>query len=170
MLFRSQAGFYFITLQTVSNIEAIIAAEHEKNRTPIEEQAVYQGIKLKVLHSPFGIGSIENVFDSDSFTLVRSLEANPFLFDIYPEKPIATNSINIQTGTQKLFTVTISLYPVNSSVPVTYKRTFSGLPTDPVISFIFDKGPKISSRIKIELKDDISGEYSEIHVRTLEIK
>lgn len=165
-----QPGFYFITLQSVSNIEAIIAAEHEKNRTPIEESAAYQGITLKVLHSPFGIGTLDNVFDNDPFTLVRSLEANPFLFDIYPEKPINTNSITIQTGTQQKFTVSINLYPVNSKIPITYVKSFSGLPTDPVVSINFDQGPALSARIKIELKDEISGEFSEIHVRTLEIK
>jgi hypothetical protein len=34
----------------------------------------------------------------------------------------------------------------------------------------FDKGPASSARIYIEIKDDLSGETSQIHVRIIEIK
>jgi hypothetical protein len=98
------------------------------------------------------------------------LEANPFTFDLYPTTPINTQGIIIQTGSLEKFTVTVSLYAPGSTAPVTYTHTFTNLPPDPLVTMPFDNGPAIASRIYIEIKDDLSGETSQIHVRTIQFK
>ncbi len=44
------------------------------------------------------------------------------------------------------------------------------LPPDPEVTITFDKGPDKSERIEIEVKDNVSGETSSIHIRTILFK
>ena len=163
-------GFYVISLSPADNILDIINAENIKNRTPIEEVLQLYGQEVRVVHSPLGSGTITDVFDNNPNSLVRVLEANPFTFDILPSTPIDTHSIDIQTGSQPNFTITVSLYAPGKSVPETYVNTYKDLPPDPTVTINFDKGPQVSSRIYIEVKDNTSGETSQIHVRSIDIK
>ena len=167
---NNKPGFYVITLQTANNIEEILANEHKKNQLPVEYNVSINGIPSRVLHSPLGSGRLEDVFDNNPDTLARVLEANPFLFDIFPASPIDTNSIGIQTGSLTTFTVSVNLYAPDSSEPIKYIKTFTNLPPDPKIEMIFDKGPAKSGHVTIEIHDDTSGETSQIHVRTIELK
>jgi hypothetical protein len=167
---NKQPGFYVITLKAVDNIDDIVKAEVEKNRKPIEEMAMIQNQQTRVFHSPIASGSLQDVFDNEPESVVRVTEANPFIFDIYPTTPLSTHQINIQTGALPKFTVTIKLYAPGSQTPVTYTQTFTDLPPDPLVSILLDRGPETSTRAYIEIKDELSGESSQIHVRTIEFK
>jgi hypothetical protein len=167
---NGKPGFYVLTLNTADNIDEIIFAEHEQNRKPVEDTITLNGQSVRVVHSPLGSGRLEDIFDNNPDTLARVIEANPFIIDLYPTTPINTNGIVIQTGSLGKFTVTISLYAPNATDPVTYTQTYSNLPPDPLVTMTFDKGPASSARIYIEIKDDLSGETSQIHVRIIEIK
>lgn len=163
-------GFYVVSLKPVENINEILAAEKIKNRTPVEDILKANDQEIRVLHSPFGSGELVHVFDSNPDTLVRVLEANPFVFDIYLPISIDTHSVSIQTGSILDFTITVSLYASGTSTPEIYTQTFKNLPPDPEVAFTFDKGPTKSSRIYIEIKDNLSGESSQIHVREITFK
>ena len=163
-------GFYVVSLTPADNITSILNAEKIKNITPVDEILQLAGQEVHVAHSPLGAGSLTDVFDNDPNTLVRVLEANPFIFDISPTTPIDTQSIIIQTGTQPNFTIKVSLYAPGENDPVTYTNTYKDLPPDPTVTINFDKGPQKSARIYIEIEDNTSGETSQIHVRTINIK
>jgi hypothetical protein len=163
-------GFYVITLKVSDNIDQIISAENEVERQPVEDTMLLNGQNIRVIHSPLGSGRIDDVFDNNADSLARVLQANPFIFDLYPTIPLDTQSVAIQTGSLPDFTVTISLYAPGASTPVTYTQTFKGLPPDPSITMTFDKGPAKSVRIYIEIKDNNSGNSSQIHVRTIQFK
>jgi hypothetical protein len=163
-------GFYVLSLEPVGNIADILAAEHLKNRMPVEDSLQLNGQLIRVLHSPFGSGDLEAVFDHDPNTLASVLEANPFTFDLYPTTPMSLHGVSIQTGSLDDFTVTVSLYAPGAATPIVYSKTYQGLPPDPRVSLTFDRGPAWSARIDIEIKDNRSGETSQIHVRTIEFK
>ncbi len=167
---NKKPGFYVLTLKVAENIEEILAAEHEKNRTPVEDTIPVNGIQVRILHSPLGSGRVDDVFDNNPDSLARVLDANPFIFDLYPETPINTNSINIQTGSLTSFTVNVSLYAPNTNDPIKYTQTFTNLAPDPKITMTFENGPVQAARVFIEIRDDTSGDTSQIHVRTIEIK
>lgn len=163
-------GFYVITLKVSENIDQILAAKQLAERQPVEDTMTLNGQTMQVIHSPMGSGRLEDVFDNNPDSLARVMRANPFIFDIYPTTPVDTQSVNIQTGSLPDFTMTISLYAPGVSMPVTYSQTFKGLPPDPSVSMTFDKGPAKSERIYIEIKDNTSGDKSQIHVRTIQFK
>jgi hypothetical protein len=167
---NEQPGFYVLTLLPSDNIQEVLAAQHEVNRAPVEDVTQINGQDVTILHSPFGSGQLSNIFDDDPDTLARVLEANPFVFDLYPPTPLNTNSVTIQTGSLPDFTVTILLYAPGATDPVTYSQTFRGLPSDPLVTLDFEEGPAQSERIYIEIKDNLSEETSQIHVRTIQFK
>jgi hypothetical protein len=170
LLPNGNPGFYVITLDVANNIEQIIAAEKEAKRKPVEDTISFNGQKMRVVHSPLGAGRLEDMFDNDSDSLARVLFANPFLIDMYPTIPLITNSVTIQTGSLPNCTITISLYAPGSSTPIVYTQTFTNTTPDPIETIVFDRGPSSSQRITIEIKDNNSGESSQIHVRTIQFK
>ncbi len=172
---NDQPGFYVITVKPAENIDEIMNAQHAVNRTPIEDTMDFNGQPTRVRYSPLGSGSISTLFDTDPDSLSRVLEANPFYIDIYPNVPIDTNSVFIKTGSLHNYTITIRLYPVGGGPAVEYVQTYQDepgkdLPPDPEITINFDKGPGKSSRVEIEVKDNLSGETSSIHIRTILFK
>lgn len=167
---NGKPGFYIISLDVADNIEQIIAAEKELQRKPVEDGISLNGQDIRIIHSPLGAGQIKDIFDNDPDSLARVQLANPFLIDLYPTTPLNTSSVTIQTGSLPDFTVTISLYAADSSTPVIYTQTFKDNPPDPLVNMFFDKGPAASGRITIEIKDNSSGDSSQIHVRTIQFK
>ena len=75
-------GFYLARLAYVDNLDTIIQREREARSQPVTETAVIDGQTVEVTHSQFDMGLLPNVFDGDTFTLVRGLEANPLILDL----------------------------------------------------------------------------------------
>jgi hypothetical protein len=163
-------GFYVITLNVSANIDQIVSTQQATERMPVEDTILLNGQTVHVIHSPLGSGSLMDIFDSNPDTMARVLLANPFTFALYLPTPINTQSVIIQTGSLANFTINISLYAPGALEPVTYSQTFQNLPADPLVTINFDKGPSQSSRIYIEIKDNLSGDSSQIHVRTIQFK
>jgi 4-amino-4-deoxy-L-arabinose transferase-like glycosyltransferase len=167
---NAQPGFYVISLNTADNIGAILAAEKTKNRIPVPDSIQLNGRQIRVYHSPFGSGDLKAIFDDNPDTLAHVLEANPFTFDLYPEAPLEIHGAVVQTGSLPNFTITFSLYAPGAAVPVIYTGTYKDLPSDPLVTMNFDKGPTLAARIYIQIKDNLTGDSSQIHVRTIEFK
>lgn len=79
-------GFYFVHLRYAANIDAILAAELADRRTLLNAQVTAGGQPVLVKYSKLDMGSIENIFDGDRETFVRTLAANPLVLRIdFPE-------------------------------------------------------------------------------------
>lgn len=167
---NGKPGFYILNLSAADNLDELLAAERIKNITPVEDSVEIKGQQVRVVHSPFDSGGLIHIFDHNPDTLARVMEANPFTFDLYPTTPLDTHSVVIQTATLPDFTVTISLYASETAAPQIYAKTFKNLEPDPIVTMTFDNGPSKSARIYIEIKDNLSGEKSQIHVRQIEFK
>jgi hypothetical protein len=103
------------------------------------------------------------------------LEANPYVIDMYPLTPVDTHSMFIKTGSLHDLTITIRLYAPGATEPVEYVLSYKDLPDeplkpDPEFNISFDRGPEKAQRIYIEVKDNMTGETSQIHLRTILFK
>lgn len=166
---NGQPGFYVITLKPADNFNELINEQHQRNRTPIEDTMLFNGQTIRVVHSPLGSGQMDDIFDNNPDTLARVLEANPFVIDLYPTTPVPTGSVFFKTGSMTDFTITIRLYAPGATQPVEYSQTYNkDLPPDPEFTITFDKGPETSERIEIEVRDNTSGDTSQIHLRTIQ--
>jgi 4-amino-4-deoxy-L-arabinose transferase-like glycosyltransferase len=159
-------GFYFARLTYAENVDAIFAAEQEARHTLLEGSAVIDGQTVQVKYSQIDGGQPKDMFDGDLFTLMRGLEANPYILELaFPQsRPIT--SLAADFGSMD-FTITVNLYGPGSADPVAYTETYTKLPPDPHVELHFGKGPSSVSKVRIEILNTTTGPTAKIHIREL---
>ncbi len=70
-------GFYFVRLAYVPNIKEILAEEREARQVLLSDEITWQGERVQVAYPTLDINEIQQAFDGDPTTLIRTLEANP---------------------------------------------------------------------------------------------
>lgn len=162
-------GFVITRPQYVDNVAAIFAAEKEARRQLVPSRVTVNGETVTVNHSVLGSGQAKDLFDGDTFTLVRFREANPAVIEIVYPTPRAVTSLGADFGSMD-FALTVSLYPPGSDTPTTVTQTYRGLPADPHIDLPFANAPPQVERVRIEVKDLNQGDTAQIHVRELALR
>jgi len=160
-------GFYFVRAAYADNVDDLLRAEREARRRPIAGEVEVNGQVWQVSYSPLGAGQLSHLFDGDTFTLVRGLEANPLVFEFTFPQPLAIDSLAADFGSMDDFTLTLNFYAPGADNPVTYAQDYRQLPPDPHVEMRFDQGPEAVAKIRLEIKHNLSGETAEIHVREL---
>lgn len=164
-----RTGFYFVRLAYAPNLDEILDREREERSRPVAAQIELDGQIVDVLHSQFDIGLLPNVFDGDTFTLVRGLEANPLVFDFSFPQPRSVSRLQATFASMD-FTLTVSLYSEGAIQPTVYSETYRGLPPDPTVELVFDRGPQAVDRIRLEILQLNAGVEVHIHVRELKFE
>ena len=157
-------GFYFIRLQYVDNIDDVFAADLAARRQPITETVNMNGEAIMFAHSKLDSGQPSDLFDGNSFTLMRGMEANPFLMDFIFPTPRKISGVKLTFGTMDIH-LTAQLFAPGSDTPVDYQRTDTKLPADPTIDWTFENPPPEVQRVRILVQDLNRPEPTNIHVR-----
>ena len=162
-------GFYFARLAYADNLEEVVAKERAERSKPVQGQVTIAGQMVQVLHSQLDMGTPSNLFDGDTFTLVRGLEANPLVFEFsFPEpRPISGLAADFASMD---FILTAKLYADANSEPKVYSETYLGLPPDPRVDMTFDGAPPAVEKIRLEVEQLAPGNDVHIHVRELDLK
>jgi hypothetical protein len=161
-------GFFFLRMQYAPGAEAIFAEEREARQRPITEEVILDGQPVQVQHPLFEAGTVANIFDDDTFTLVRTYDANPTLIILdYPE-PQSVNGAEVTTGSMD-FTLTLRLHSDESEEPIVYTQTFTEQPPDPTVDLPVDNGPVEARRVEIEIFGLHFGTPAKIHVREINV-
>jgi 4-amino-4-deoxy-L-arabinose transferase-like glycosyltransferase len=159
-------GFFFTRLAYVDDVDAIFAAERAERQKPVEDSLFINGQFVAVRHSLLDSGSLASMFDNDTFTLGRVMEANPAFVELTFPQPWALRGLAADFGTMD-FLLTVSLYTDETAVPIIYQQEYRGLPPDPHIELLFDQGPAQVVRMHIQVQDLHAGESAKIHIREL---
>lgn len=162
-------GFYFFTLAYADNVDQILERERQERARPVVETLELGGQRVQISHSQFDMGQLRDVFDGDSFSLARGLEANPLVFDFTFSQPRLLSGLNVSMGTME-YKITASLYADSASQPVVYEQTSPTSRSDPIADFIFDRGPATIARLRLEILHLNVGEEVHIHVREIVLK
>ncbi|MGE5263588.1 MAG: hypothetical protein ACM3S0_09420 [Acidobacteriota bacterium] len=162
-------GFYFARLAYVDNVEQIFAAEQTERRKPVVEQIQLDGENVTVSHSRFDNGRLADLFDNDTFTLARVMEANPAFLEFTFPSPRRITGVAADFGTMDL-ELTALLYPTPDDQPVKVTQTYRRLPPDPHIEMSFEGAPPLVSKIRLEIKALDVGEVFKIHIREIKLK
>lgn len=162
-------GFYFARLAYADDFDAILARENEARSRPVTAQFALDGQAVTITHSPFDIGQLSDLFDGDTFSLARGLEANPLVLDFAFSAPRRIQGLTATFGSMD-FKLTARLYAEGASEPQVYEQVFTGLPLDPTVAMAFDRGPEPVSRLRLEVFQLNAGEEVHIHVREITFK
>jgi hypothetical protein len=160
-------GFYVGQLAYADNVDAIFAAEREERQKPVVETLAVNGETLTVAHSLFDGGSLKDLFDGDAFTLARGQEANPLIIEIAFPTPRTVSTLRLTVGSMDNFTVNVAAFAPNTDQPVTYSNNFVSLPADPQVDIPLAQGPAPLIRLRLEIKNNLAGFPTNIHVREI---
>ncbi|KDA55045.1 hypothetical protein EG19_00030 [Thermoanaerobaculum aquaticum] len=76
-------AFAFFRLRYSPEASTLIAREIEERRQPVRASLILSGENVEVWHSFLDIGPVENAFDGNKSTLIRTMEANPLRLDLH---------------------------------------------------------------------------------------
>jgi hypothetical protein len=162
-------GFYFARLQYAENVEAIFAAERESRRQLASGTVKLDGQTVALRYSQIDMGAPNLMFDDDSFTLMRGLEANPFILEFTFPEPRRVSDLTADFGLVNV-TLTARLYPEPHQDPAIYSATFlSAKSGNPQVDMRFTGAPEKVTVLRLEILNIASGETANIHIRELHL-
>jgi hypothetical protein len=159
-------GFYFVRMRYSPEAAVIIAEELEARRRPIDDEIMINDQLVQIQHPLLDIGEVENLFDDDTYTLVRTYDANPALIILTYSQPPTATGLRVTTGSMD-FSLTVRLYTDEKAEPITYSQSYTNLPDDPTVDLPFDEGPIEVKKIEIEIFAPHFGTPAKIHIREL---
>jgi hypothetical protein len=161
-------GFYFTRLRYANNVDAIFAAEKEARKTLVVGDVTMDGQNLELRYSQIDMGEPALMFDGDLFTLMRGMEANPFILEFYFPQPRTVSGLDADFGSIDI-TLTAKLYPKVDGEPITYNQTFMNSSGTSQVEMPFGNTPEKVSKVRIEILNTQSGETDNIHIRELHL-
>ncbi len=162
-------GFYFARLAYVDDVDAIFAAEREARRHLVTETVTLNGETIPIAHSLFDGGRVQDLFDGDTFTLARGMEANPLILEFAFPQPREVRGIEGTFGKMN-FRWTLLVYADAAEPPVTYWAEHRDSPGEPHVQMDFDRGPTRVSKLRIEILALDAAEPAHIHVREIQLR
>ena len=162
-------GFYFARFRYVPDVEKIFERERQERAKPVTSQVVIAGEKVRVIHSRMDYGQVQDMFDGNSLSLSRGLEANPLVIELQYPSPRAVRGISALFGKMN-FRLTVSLFPTGVSEPTVYAQTVTTNAETPQVSLRFENPPASVERVRVEIQNLDAQGAAKIHVRELEVR
>jgi len=114
------------------------------------------------------MGQPESIFDGDTYTLMRGLEANPFIIELEFPDPRPIGQIVLDLANMD-FDLTAQLYANLDGNAVVYQTTQRGVQGDAHVELPINHGPALVSKLRLEIMSLNGGERPHIHVRELKL-
>lgn len=147
----------------------ISATEKAARATPVIEEFTLNGETIKISHPRLDMGEVKNLFDHDTSTLVRGLEANPFVLDFEFPQAKAIKGLALDFGGMD-FALRVQVYGAEGGNPVRYQGEYRRQPPVPHVDMSFANGPAQVKRIYIEIEQLNPPLEPHIHVREVDFK
>ncbi|HEY8174005.1 MAG TPA: hypothetical protein VIH21_13035, partial [Dehalococcoidia bacterium] len=162
-------GFFFVRMRYSDEADAIFLAEAEERRKPVSEPLDLDGETLETTHSRFEAGRIQDLFDDDTYTFVRGLEANPLLIDVTFPSPRQFSGLTLTTGTFDS-EVTVRVYRADGNEAGVYNETFRDKGADPTLKLEFPDMPDGIVRVVIGVRDIRAIGSTKMHIREIKLR
>jgi hypothetical protein len=90
--------FYFVKLKYIPNIHQVLENEIIERRKLLESTVFINEKPAKVQYSRLDINEIQQAFDKNEQTVIRTLESNPLIIQLFFEKPRNFSQITLFVG------------------------------------------------------------------------
>jgi hypothetical protein len=161
--------FAFTRLTALNHAEQPVEAGPVLPAGLITDQIDLGDQTIQMSHSALDIGQAKDVFDGDIETLMRGLEANPFIIDLQFSQPQVIKGLMMDFGRMN-FAMRVQVYGTDGAEPVSYQGEYRQQPDIPHLDLDFVNGPKQVKRIYIEIEQLLPPEEVHIHVREIVFK
>lgn len=166
---NGEPGFYFVRLRYIERIDDILAEEREARRRLVESTVVLDGEEIRLRHSKTDMGVPQNIFDGDSYTVMRGFEANPFVMEFHFPTPRTLTTLGIQVRSGN-FQLEIKATPPGGGDPRSYTETYQGLLLDPRVDYTLPDGTIEVDVLRIEVTSLPKKEVDHIHIWEVEFQ
>jgi len=161
-------GFYFARFKYTDNADALFAAEKDQRMKLVEGRVVIDGQAVTIRHSQIDMGLPQQIFDNDTFTLMRGLEANPFVLELDFPQARSFSGLQADFGLVSI-TLTVRLYPDQGGDPLVFEQAFQRESGDSTIEMTFSQRAVQASRLRLEILNTLTGETANIHIREIHL-
>jgi hypothetical protein len=161
-------GFYFVRAEYVDNVDALFAADRLARQALVESVAAIDGQRVSVRHSRLDMGNPSHVFDGDTRTLLRGLEANPLVIEISFDSPRALSGIGLDVGSMD-FTLEIEATPADGGAPSTASATYRDNVPDPHVDLSLPS-PVQAEKLRVEITNIRERDVAHVHVREIALQ
>jgi hypothetical protein len=156
-------GFYFVSLQYVDRIDAILSAEQAMRYTLYTGAAkLPDGQVVQVSYSRLDMGDLYNLFDGDMNTITRSEAANPLRVQVIFNAYRLVNGISVKVGGVPT-RITAYVYTDEHEEPEVYTMEKPETPDPRNVDINFGKTVR-ATRIDIEILSIRDTEPAHVHV------
>jgi hypothetical protein len=160
---NGKPGFYFIKIDYVPNIDDIFKAE-KASRLSYNETTMNleDGTPLRIRYSALDMGPIQNAFDGNEGTLIRSEQANPLRMQLFFNEPKDIRTIAVRVGGTPT-EVTAEVYLPGANNPLIFKSEKPETPDPRDVVIDFGRLLK-TSRVDISTRSVRDGEPAHVHI------
>lgn len=166
---NGQTGFYFVKLAYVENIQQVLADEVAARRKLYDGTATLQdGTVIQVQYSLLDMGTIQDAFDGNNDTVIRTAEANPLVVKLIFAQPYNASQVIVRVGGGPT-SAEIEANVQGDSAPVQLSQI---LPTaSENRDVVFDLGASLPlTELTITVKNKEDGEPSHVHLWEIKLQ
>jgi predicted DNA-binding protein with PD1-like motif len=164
---NGKPGFYFVRLQYAEDVEETLREEVEARHQLQEGMATVGGELATVKYSYLDMGTIDNLFDGNTDTLVRTMEANPFTLDIDFSAARPVSGLEVTVGAMQA-EITLRVTTDDGKIKE-YQTEFWAEPENLTTQINFEEAWSVMS-LHIEVRNMHAGEPSNVHVSEITLK
>ena len=164
-----RVGFYVGRLEYAANADDVFAAERAEQRQLVTDPVTIDDQTVQLAHTKLDMGNTQVMFDGDTHTVARGIEANPMILDLRFPAPRTLQGLAAYLGKANL-RVTARLYADDAAPPVEYTADFwnasagTEIPAGPPAEMNFDRGPSAVTRLYLEIAYPESDETAHGHI------
>lgn len=159
---NGQPGFYFVQLRYVENIQAILEAERQARRQLQQGEVIIAGQAVQARYPALDMGQIAEMFDGNKNTLVRTLEANPFVVELTFSEPHSMGGGSLFIGDTEV-KVKLQLYTDAGQPPIEFEFRLDGSVQTPQVSFELPQRYAVTF-VHMEITDLRQGDPGNVHI------
>jgi hypothetical protein len=153
-------------MEYVDNIDAIFEAERQARRELREATVTRDEETFRVRYPVLDMGDISSAFDGDDFTVLRTLEANPAVFEIHFQEARRLSGVRLVIGSLD-GQIDAILYAVPDATPVEFSLRAKGSVDKPDVQLDFGGAYDVQV-LRLEIKDVHQQEPAHVHVWEIE--
>jgi hypothetical protein len=157
-----KTGFYFVRLHYVDDIDQILAQEEAGRQILQQAVLTVDGGSARVSYSYLDIGPIDNIFDNDAGSLIRTMEANPLVVVIDFDQPHPIKGLTVHVGGVETL-VKVVLQDASGKQLLSTAQTVPEVPDPRDASFDFKTTYQVS-HLRLEVQNVIDGEPAHVHL------
>jgi hypothetical protein len=138
---------------------------------PLDESSIPLGGRtVRVRYSPADMGQIQDVFDGDWLTLLRTRASTTAIVDVLFDGPRTLKGVSVWTASMNVGLRVLLYRQVESDTekPSSYERIWPEAPPDPDVALLFPAPEREVRRVRVEIAN-LQGGDGHIHIREVRL-